>query len=102
VKYTSADLKLRYYVWGSALRGLSVGGSVGFSKAETVTNTLGEETFGGPSVGALAEYQLLLNSFAIALGAGVKNVQVSDRDISTKYHISAPYPTARFSIGYAF
>ena len=102
VRYTSGDLKLRYYVYGSALRGLSVGGSVGFSKAETVTNTLGQETFGGPSIGALAEYQLLLNSFAIAIGAGVKNVQVSDKEISTKHHISAPYPTARFSIGYAF
>jgi hypothetical protein len=102
VKYTSADLKLRYYVFTNALTGLSVGGSFGFAKAETVTNTLGQETFGGPAFGALAEYQLVVNSIAIAIGGGVKNVQVSDKNISKKYHISAPYPTARFSIGYAF
>lgn len=102
VKYSSADLKVRYYVFTNALRGLSVGASVGYAKAETVTNTLGQETFGGPSFGALAEYQLLVNSFAIAIGGGVKNVQVSDKEISDKHHISAPYPTARFSIGFAF
>lgn len=102
MKYSSADLKLRYYVFTNALRGLSVGGSFGFAKARTVTNTLGQETFGGPAFGALAEYQLLINSVAVAIGGGVKNVQVSDKEISKKYHISAPYPTARFSIGYAF
>ena len=102
VKYTSADLKVRCYVFTNALRGLSVGGSVGFAKAETVTNTLGQETFGGPSIGALAEYQLIVGGFAVAIGGGVKNVQVSDKEISDKHHISAPYPTARFSIGFAF
>lgn len=102
VKYTSADLKVRYYVFTDALSGLSIGGSFGFVKAETVTNTLGQETFGGPAFGALAEYQLVVNSFAVAIGGGVKNVQVSDKEISKKYHISAPYPTARFSVGLAF
>jgi len=68
-KYTSADFKVRYYLWTSALRGLSVGGSVGFSRVKTFTTTFGEQTFGGPSIGALAEYQLMLGGFAVALVA---------------------------------
>jgi hypothetical protein len=103
VSYTSGDFKLRYYPQGSSLNGFSVGGSVGYS---TVSETFGttEAEQGGVSVGVLLEYQWLMGAkknFSMTLGAGAKALMVNEDDFSGS-EVTARYPTARVSVGYAW
>jgi hypothetical protein len=105
LKYTSGDLKLRFYPQGTALHGFSFGGSVGFSSISATSSFDGtEESVSGPSFGILIEHQWLMGSarnFAVALGVGAKAVMVDEDEISNDDFI-ARYPTIRVSVGYAF
>ena len=105
LRYTSGDLKLRYYPQGTALQGFSFGGTVGYTSVSAASLEDGsEESAGGPSFGVLLEYQWLMGasrSFALALGLGAKAVMV-DEDEFTSDDFIARYPTARVSVGFAF
>jgi hypothetical protein len=102
--YKSADVKLRYYPNGTALRGFSVGGTVGFTSISGTSTTGADESASGPTLGVLLEYQWLMGvkrNFSLALGAGAKALMVKEENI-TSGDFTARYPTARVSVGYAF
>ena len=103
VTYTSGDIKLRYYPQGTALQGFSFGVTGGFSNvSETVGTT--EASSGAPSFGLLLEYQWLMGSkknFGMTLGAGAKAVMLNEDDFAGN-EVTARYPTARVSVGYAW
>lgn len=102
--YKSADLKLRYYPNGTALRGFSFGGTVGFTSISATNSGGGDESASGPTFGVLFEYQWLLGAqrnFSMTLGAGAKALSVKEENI-TSGDFTARYPTARISVGYAF
>jgi hypothetical protein len=104
VKYSSEDLKLRYYPNNAALFGFSVGGSVGFSQAKGTDGSGTDQSVSAPSFGVLLEYQWIMGekkNFALALGAGAKTLMVSEDKLSSTDFV-VHYPTARVSIGYAF
>ena len=105
LRYTSGDLKLRYYPQGTALQGFSFGGSVGYTRISAIDPFDGtDESANGPSFGVLLEYQWLMGasrSFALALGLGAKAVMVDEDEFSSDDFI-ARYPTARVSVGFAF
>jgi hypothetical protein len=105
LKYTSGDVKLRFYPQGTALHGFSFGASVGFSSiSATSFDGTAEESASGASLGILIEHQWLMGvsrNFAVALGVGAKAVMVDEDEISSDDFI-ARYPTIRISVGYAF
>ena len=96
--YLSGDLKLRYYPEAHALQGFSFGGSVGLTRvaeADTVSQT-------SPSIGVMLEYGWLLGqsrSFYVGVGLGAKAVFINTDDFDS---VTARYPTARLSVGFAF
>ena len=104
LKYSSADVKVRYYPQGTTLQGFSIGGSVGFTQAkETAGST--ETSQSAPSLGVLLEYQWLMGakkSFSMSLGAGAKALFLDEDNFSSGGDFTARYPTARISIGYAW
>ena len=105
--YTSGDVKLRYYPGARPFQGFSFGGQVGFSRVEgSVTDeSTGEVSDGsvsGPTFGIALDYGWLLGgskSFYVGLGVGAKMLFIDEDDIDD---VTARYPTARISIGYAF
>lgn len=102
--YRSGDLKLRYYPQGTALRGFSFGGSVGYTSVSESLFDGSDASANGPSFGVLLEYQWLMGAsrnFALALGLGAKAVMVDEDEFSNSDFI-ARYPTARVSVGWAF
>ena len=107
VRYTSADLKLRYYPEAHPLRGFSFGGQAGFSSLEDTEKdpfggTGSKSKASGPTVGIALDYGWLLGasrSFYVGLGLGAKKIFAKADDASNA-HLA--YPTARISVGYAF
>ena len=102
LSYRSADFKARYYVNATPLEGLSVGGSVGYSR---ITEKLGGTSTGvsGPTAGAMLDYGWLLGkgrALYAALGAGGKVIFVDVGDFVK--NVALRYPTFRISIGRAF
>ena len=101
--YGSADVKLRYYPSGDALRGLSFGFTVGptiFSELDP--DNLDEESdFTALGIGfELAKSQLLGQDrrFYYGYGAGIKRLIPLGEDGGADLSV----PTLRFAIGYAF
>jgi opacity protein-like surface antigen len=107
-KYTSGDLKLRFYPEGHALTGFAFGIQGGYTKvSESFFNqSLGgekqEHTGGAGTAGVSVDYNLLLGesrSYYLGIGAGAKKLFID----SEKFHDPTfAYPTARLSLGYAF
>jgi hypothetical protein len=66
------------------------------AEADTISKT-------SPSIGVMLEYSWLLGaskSFYIATGLGAKAVFISSDDFGE--NVTARYPTARLSVGFAF
>jgi hypothetical protein len=96
--YLSGDFKVRYYPEAHALQGFSFGGSVGLTRVSE-SDTLSQTS---PSIGVLLEYSWLLGAsktFYVAAGLGAKAVFVNTDDFND---VTARYPTARLSVGFAF
>jgi hypothetical protein len=97
--YASGEFKMRYYPAGTALQGFSVGGAAGYTRVSDGTSSAG-----GPSLGVLLEYQWLLGerkNFAVALGVGAKALLIESESIGGN-DVTARYPTARISVGWAY
>ena len=106
VRYSSADLKLRYYPEAHPFQGFSFGGQLGFTSV--TDRALGYGSAGtrtktsGPAVGVGLDYNWLLGasrSFYVGLGLGAKKIFATSKDAGNA-HLA--YPTGRISIGYAF
>ena len=106
-KYTSADLKLRYYPEAQPFRGFSFGGQAGYtSVSDEVDYGSGagsdKTSASGPTIGVALDYSWLLGptrSFYVGLGLGAKKIFASNKDVG---NATLAYPTAHISIGYAF
>lgn len=106
-RYTSGDIKLRYYPGAHALQGLSFGAQAGYTsvEGEVTDGATGEQVHGstgGSTMGVALDYNLLLGaSQSVYLGAGV-GAKVLSIDAKAVDGVKLHYPTARFSMGYAF
>jgi hypothetical protein len=106
-KYTSGDLKLRYYPEAKPFRGFSFGGQVGYTSLsdknkDPFGGTSSKTTANGPTLGVALDYGWLLGetrSFYVGLGVGAKKIFAKADDFGDA---KFAYPTARISIGYAF
>lgn len=106
-KYTSGDVKLRYYPEAHPFRGFSFGGQAGYTSLSDRTDFGsggGSQTdkASGPTLGVALDYSWLLGeskSFYVGLGLGAKKIFASNKDIGDA---TLAYPTAHVSIGYAF
>lgn len=106
-KYTSGDLKLRYYPEAHPFRGFSFGGQAGYTSVSDETDYgpgMGSDknSASGPTLGVALDYSWLLGetkAFYVGLGLGAKKIFASNKDIGDA---TLAYPTAHVSIGYAF
>jgi Protein of unknown function (DUF3575) len=105
-KYTSGDIKLRYYPEAHPFRGFSFGGQAGYTSLSDETTFAGSGSdktkASGPTLGVALDYSWLLGeskSFYVGLGLGAKKIFASAKDIGDA---TLAYPTAHVSIGYAF
>ena len=105
-KYTSGDVKVRFYPEGHPLQGFSFGGQVGYtSVSDNTTDTFGgssKSTSNGPTLGVALDYNWLLGASKatyVGLGVGAKKIFANSDDLGDA---TLTYPTLRISIGYAF
>ena len=105
-KYSSADVKLRYYPEAHPFRGFSFGGQAGYTSLSDKMDfgSSGSQTdkASGPTLGVALDYSWLLGeskSFYVGLGLGAKKIFASNKDVG---NATLAYPTAHISIGYAF
>lgn len=122
-RFTSGDVKIRYYPGETALDGFSVGLGLGFTSRSGIDHTVactptqsGECTYPGggtqaprnsatgPTISALADYNFLLGQrrrFLVGTGVGAKRWMVS-RDTRESVDAQKAWVFARFLIGLAF
>jgi hypothetical protein len=105
-KYTSGDVKVRFYPEGHPLQGFSFGGQVGYtSVSDNTSDSFGgssKSTAHGATIGVALDYNWLLGASKatyVGLGVGAKKIFANSNDIGDA---TLAYPTARISIGYAF
>ena len=112
-RYTDFDFKARLYASEHALRGLSIGLSLGGSSINIANYEICTPAFGGcniplkrtissPSIGIELNYQWLLGSSrhtAIAVGFGGKRFLASDETLRGTGRV---IPTFRLGLGYGF
>lgn len=108
-RYTTVDLKFRYYPSEVVLNGFSLGLSVGRTHFSTVTNVpiSGAEertTLDFPTIGVLVDYNWMLGArrrFLVGTGLGAKRVLVSS-ERRDRVGLDPAYMTGRFVVGLAF
>jgi hypothetical protein len=105
-KYSSGDLKVRFYPEGHPLQGFSFGGQVGYTSiSDNTSDGFGgntKSTAHGATIGVALDYNWLLGAskaFYVGLGLGAKKIFANSNDIG---NATLAYPTARVSIGYGF
>jgi opacity protein-like surface antigen len=111
-RFTSGDVKLRYYPGETALDGFSVGLGVGFTKRSSTECTYGpdgqctseRQSATGPTLSALADYNFLLGQrrrFFVGTGVGAKRWMVS-RETRERLGAERAWVFGRFLVGLAF
>lgn len=108
-RFTSADVKLRYYPGEIALDGFSVGlglGVTGRSGEECLPDPAGcrRKSVTGPTISVLADYNFLLGErrrFFVGTGIGAKRWMVS-REARDSIDAERAWVFARFLVGLAF
>jgi len=104
-KYSSGDLKLKFYPEGHPLQGFSFGGQVGYTSISDHTSDAfggSKSTAHGATIGVALDYNWLLGASKatyVGLGVGAKKIFANSNDIGDA---TLAYPTARISVGYAF
>ncbi len=112
-RYTTADVKVRYYPGEVVLRGFSLGASAGYLhySARQDTPTLGSGTvtstrssLDAPTLGVLVDYNWMLGTrrrFLVGTGVGAKRV-IAGADARQRVGLDRAYLTGRFTVGLAF
>jgi hypothetical protein len=97
--YNSADLRLRYYVTGSAPAGLSVAAVGGMTRVSSALAGRSLDAVGAGFEVSWSELALPSKRLYLAVGAGEKWLRPRG---TTLDGLSLSYPTARASIGWGF
>lgn len=104
-RFTSADLKVRYYPGEVVLRGFSVGFTAGYLRYSVEQgDPTGRAVLDGPTIGIVTDYNWLLGGnkrFLVGTGLGAKRV-LSSKEERDKVQLNRAYVTARFVVGLAF
>jgi hypothetical protein len=120
-RFTSFDVKGRYYPGEVVLRGFSVGLSLGVTRvSERIFNyevcsinptqcpngtpPSSRESLVTPTLGVIVDYNFLIGAqrrFLVGLGVGAKRLLKHDSDIQN-FDPPRAYPFGRFAIGLAF
>jgi hypothetical protein len=112
-QFTTFDAKFKYYPGEVAMRGFSIGLSLGHTvfKGENtdvapdpVTNEYPRATFKAGTLGVLVDYNWTLGPaqrFIVGTGVGAKRILAS-REKREVLGMDRAYPTARFVIGLLF
>ena len=111
-RYTSADLKFRYYPGEVVLRGFAIGASAGYlhyrtSRGLDVGTPAGEPehpTLNAPTIGVVVDYNWLLGTrrrFFVGTGIGAKRLLAGEEERQA-VDLDRAYVTARFVLGIAF
>jgi hypothetical protein len=104
-RFTSADLKVRYYPGEVVLRGFSVGFTAGYLRYSVArADSVDRAVLDGPTIGIETDYNWLLGGtrrFLVGTGLGAKRVLTS-REERDRVQLNRTYVTARFIVGLAF
>jgi len=111
-RFTSGDLKLRYYPGEVVLRGFALGVSVGYLHySKPGVRDVGlppgaprRVTLDTPTLGVLVDYNWLLGTrrrFLVGTGLGAKRILAGEAERNAA-DFSRAYLTARFVVGIAF
>jgi hypothetical protein len=102
-RYTTADLKVRYYPGEVVLRGFAVGISAGVTRFSNDSSGV-RRSLAAPTAGILLDYNWLLGrseKFLVGTGIGAKRVLASKGE---REHANVDYATVttRLILGFAF
>jgi hypothetical protein len=104
-RFTSADLKVRYYPGEVVLRGFSVGFTAGYLRYSVArADSIDRAVLDGPTVGIITDYNWLLGGskrFLVGTGLGAKRV-LSSKNEREQVDLKRAYVTVRFIVGLAF
>ena len=104
-RYSSADLKFRYYPSEVVLRGFSIGASLGALRFSNNNGFPGaRETLDAPTFGVLVDYNWMLGArhrFVVGTGVGAKRILASTED-RNRVGLERAQLTGRFTLGVAF
>ena len=106
-RYSSADLKFRYYPSEIVLKGFSLGASAGLLRYSDITGAFGtdaRQTIDTPTIGLLLDYNWMLGAthrFVIGTGVAAKRILAGAAD-REKVDLSRAQLSARFTVGVAF
>ena len=108
-RYTTLDLKFRYYPSEVVLDGFALGLSIGRTHLSTLTfvpatSTEQRTAIDFPTLGILVDYNWMLGArrrFVVGTGLGAKRVLASS-ERRDPLNVDPAYVTARFVVGLAF
>lgn len=102
VSYLSVDGKVRLYPNEEALRGFSIGISMGLARVSEDYSDQSDRSESAPTVGVVADYNWMLGRtkrFLVGAGVGAKRILGDSDDFNDA---SFTYPTLRFQVGMLF
>jgi hypothetical protein len=102
-RFTTFDLKVRYYPGEVVLRDYSIGGSVGYTRFSNIVSGV-RQTLDAPTIGIILDRNWIYGRgghFVVGTGIGAKRVlaPVADRD---RADVDRAIVTGRLIIGFAF
>lgn len=102
--YLSGDAKVRYYPNERAIRGFSIGGSLGFARVSEDDDEFADgSSTTGFTLGVILDYNWLLGRskrFFVGTGLGAKRIFIDEDEVGED--VAVGYPTARLQVGFAF
>ena len=102
-RYTTTELKARYYPSEAVLRGFAVGISAGLTRYSQIVDTA-RQALSAPTAGILVDYNWLLGRnerFLVGTGVGAKRVLASASE-RRRADVDYAIITTRLILGFAF